>query len=66
MFWEMCLPEKIAQWIKQVETVPAAWALLDAVFNNSLAFVQDLMQDIQAVSEIMDDDYKRKMEFYST
>jgi hypothetical protein len=44
MFREMCLPEKVAQDIKKVETMPAAWALLDKFYGNFMAFVLDLMQ----------------------
>ncbi len=50
MLWEMCLPEKVAQGIKKVETMPAAWALLDKFYDNFMAFILDLMQDVLAVS----------------
>jgi hypothetical protein len=52
LFRKMCLPVNIVQCINKVETMPAAWQLLDAFCKNLLAFIKDLMQDIQTVHKL--------------
>jgi hypothetical protein len=60
----MCLPEKIAAWIKSAETMEVAWVRLDAWFKDEGAFIKDLMQDIRSVSAIKDGDDERLMDYY--
>jgi hypothetical protein len=64
MFRENCLPEKIAIRIKKAEDMLTAWWILDAIYNNPLAFIKDLMQEIRAVSEFKEEDCEKMMEYY--
>ena len=66
MFRENCLPDKIASSIKKAEDMPAAWWILDAIYDNPLAFVKDLMQEIKAVPEFREEDCEKMMEYYCT
>jgi hypothetical protein len=52
MFREMCLPERVAARVQRAESMPAAWAILDTLYNDPVQFARDLMQDIQAVQKI--------------
>jgi hypothetical protein len=42
----MCLPDKIAMCIKKAESREVAWRVLDAFYNNPMAFIKDLVQEI--------------------
>jgi hypothetical protein len=41
-----------------------AWWILDAIYDNPLAFIKDLMQEIRAVSEFKEEDCEKMMEYY--
>jgi predicted GTPase len=47
-----------------VETIAAAWAMLDMFYDNPLAFVKDLMQEIGALGMIKEDDNECTMNYY--
>jgi hypothetical protein len=49
-FREMCLQEKIAAWIRKVETMEIAWRRLDTFFKDEGTFIKDLMQEIRRMS----------------
>jgi hypothetical protein len=61
MFRENCLPDKIAIRIKKAEDMLTARWILDAVYDNPLAFIRDLMQEIRAVSEFKEEDCEKMM-----
>jgi hypothetical protein len=64
MFRENCLPDKIAIRIKKAEDMLTAWRILDAIYDNPLAFIKDLMQEIRAVPEFREEDCEKMMEYY--
>jgi hypothetical protein len=64
MFRENCLPDKIAVRIKKAEDMLTAWWILDAIYDNPLAFIKDLMQEIRAVPEFREEDCEKMMEYY--
>jgi hypothetical protein len=64
MFRENCLPDKIAIHIKKAEDMLKAWRILDAIYDNPLAFIKDLMQEIRAVPEFREEDCEKMMEYY--
>jgi hypothetical protein len=49
MFRENCLPDKIPVRVKKAEDMLTTWKVKDAIYNNPLAFIKDLMQEISAV-----------------
>ncbi len=51
-FPEMCLLDKIALRIKRVESMEAAWVRLNVFYNDPMAFIKDLMQEIRTFSVI--------------
>jgi hypothetical protein len=64
MFRENCLPDKIAIRIKKAEDMLTAWRILDAIYDNPLAFIKDLMQEIRAVPEFREEECEKMMEYY--
>jgi hypothetical protein len=56
MFRENCLPDKIAVRVKKAEDMLTAWRIMDAIYNNPLAFIKDLMQQIRAVPEFREEE----------
>ena len=52
MFRENCLPEKVAERVKKVEDMAAAWRMLDTYYDDPVQFARDLLQDVMAVSKI--------------
>jgi hypothetical protein len=63
-FREMCLPDKIAVRIKKAESMEVAWRLLDALYNDPMAFIKDLMQEIRGISTIKDGEDECLMDYY--
>jgi hypothetical protein len=41
-----------------------AWRILDAIYDNPLAFIKDLMQEIRAVPEFREEECEKMMEYY--
>jgi hypothetical protein len=64
MFRENCLPDKIALRVKKAEDMLTTWRIMDAVYDNPLAFIKDLMQEIKAVPEFREDESEKMMEYY--
>jgi hypothetical protein len=64
IFRENCLPDKIVIRIKKAEDMLTAWRILDAIYDNLLAFIKDLMQEIRAVPELREEDCEKMMEYY--
>jgi hypothetical protein len=64
MFRENCLPDKIAIRVKKAEDMLTAWRILDAIYDNPLAFIKDLMQEIRAVPEFREEECEKMMEYY--
>jgi hypothetical protein len=64
MFRENCMPDKIAVRVKKAEDMPTAWRIMDAVYDNSLAFIKDLMQEIRAVPGFKEEECEKMMEYY--
>ena len=52
MFHENCLPEKVAERVKKVEDMAAAWRMLDTFYDDPVQFARDLLQDVLAVPKI--------------
>jgi hypothetical protein len=40
------------------------WRIMDAVYDNLVAFIKDLMQEIKAVPEFREDESEKMMEYY--
>jgi hypothetical protein len=64
MFRENCLPDKIAVRVKKAEDMLTAWRIMDAVYDNPLAFIKDLMQEIRAVPEFREEECEKMLEYY--
>ena len=64
MFRENCLPEKVAERIKKVEGMPAAWRMLDTYYDDPVQFARDLLQDVTAVSKIKEYEFDRLLDYY--
>jgi hypothetical protein len=60
----MCLPDRIALRIKKAESMEVAWRLLDAFYDEPMAFIKDLMQEIRGISTIKNREDKRLMVYY--
>jgi hypothetical protein len=64
MFRENCLPDKIEVRVKKAEDMLTAWRIMDAIYDNLLAFIKDLMQQIRAVPEFREEECEKMMEYY--
>jgi hypothetical protein len=64
MFRENCLPDKIAVRVKKAEDMLTAWRIMDAVYDNPLAFIKDLMQEIRTVPGFKEEECEKMMEYY--
>jgi hypothetical protein len=42
MFRENCLPDKIALCVRKAEDMHTTWRIMDAVYDNPLAFIKNL------------------------
>jgi hypothetical protein len=41
-----------------------AWRVMDAIYDNPLAFIKDLMQEIRAVPEFREEECEKLMEYF--
>jgi hypothetical protein len=64
MFRENCLPDKIAVRVKKAEDMLTAWRIMDAVYDNPLAFIKDLMQETRAVSRFKEEECEKMTKYY--
>jgi hypothetical protein len=64
MFRENCLPDKIALHVRKAEDMLMTWRIMDAVYDNLLAFIKDLMEEIRAVPEFRENESEKMMEYY--
>jgi hypothetical protein len=57
-------PTRTGATLEKAEDMLTAWRILDAIYDNSLAFIKDLMQEIRAVPEFREEDCEKMMEYY--